>query len=128
MGVALSRVPPMSVTVYTYRNCDGCRRAVRWLEAQGIPFAEKPIREQPPSEAELRRALAWAGGDGRRVFNTSGRDYRALDLGSQLADLTDSEKIAHLRAKGNLVRRPFLVTPKHVRAGFDEAAWREALG
>lgn len=118
----------MSITVYTYRNCDGCRRAVRWLQAEGIAFAEKPIREQPPSEAELKRALAWAGGDGRRVFNASGRDYREQGLGAQLADLSEGEKIARLRANGNLVRRPFLVTPKHVRAGFDEAAWREALG
>jgi arsenate reductase len=118
----------MAITVYTYRNCDGCRRAVRWLQAQGATFVEKPIRDEPPTEAELKRALAWAGGDGRRVFNTSGRDYRELGLGAQLPDLTEAEKVARLRANGNLVRRPFLVTPRHVRAGFDEAAWREVLG
>lgn len=118
----------MAITVYTYRSCDSCRRAVRWLTDQRIDFVEKPIREEPPTAQELARALAWAGGDGRRAFNTSGRDYRALGLGAQLAERSETEKIALLRSNGNLVRRPFLVTGRQVIAGFDEAAWRDALG
>jgi arsenate reductase (glutaredoxin) len=118
----------MAITVYTYRSCDSCRRAVRWLKEQGIDFVEKPIREEPPTAQELSRALAWAGGDGRRVFNTSGRDYRALALGPQLAAQSQAEKIALLRSNGNLVRRPFLVTASQVIAGFDEVAWRDAVG
>jgi arsenate reductase len=118
----------MAVTVYTYRSCDSCRRAVRWLQDQRIDFVEKPIREEPPPAQALARALAAAGGDGRRVFNTSGRDYRALALGPQLAGYSEAEKIALLRSNGNLVRRPFLVTQTQVIAGFDETAWRDAIG
>jgi arsenate reductase-like glutaredoxin family protein len=35
--------------------------------------------------------------------------------------------MALLRSNGNLVRRPFLVTASQVIAGFDEAAWRDAV-
>lgn len=117
----------MDVTVYTYHGCDGCRRAVRWLQARKIAFVEKPIRDEPPTVEELTRALAWAGADGRRVFNTSGRDYRALGLGARLTALAETEKIALLRSNGNLVRRPFLVAGVRTIAGFEETAWREAL-
>ena len=66
----------MSLTIYTYANCDTCRRATKWLQAHAITFSEKPIREIPPSSAELRAMLAARGGELRKLFNTSGRDYR----------------------------------------------------
>jgi arsenate reductase (glutaredoxin) len=47
-----------TLTVYTYANCDTCRRAVKWLRAQNVDFVEKPIRETPPTTAELRTMLA----------------------------------------------------------------------
>ncbi len=62
------------LTVYTLAHCDACRRAVKWLRAQGLKFEEHPIREIPPSLAELRTMLAAQNGELRRLFNTSGRD------------------------------------------------------
>jgi arsenate reductase len=62
--------------VYTYANCDTCRRAVKWMRAHDLAFTEHPIRETPPTPAELRAMLAAQGGELRRLFNTSGRDYR----------------------------------------------------
>ena len=37
-----------SLTVYTYANCDTCRRAVKWLRARKMVFTERAIRETPP--------------------------------------------------------------------------------
>lgn len=123
-----------TLTVYTYANCDSCRRAVKWLRAQGIAFAEKPIRETPPSPAELRTMLARLGGAGalRKLFNTSGVDYRAQKLGEKLPALSESEALALLAGNGNLVKRPFALGPgadaKGVGlVGFDEAVWSAAL-
>jgi len=44
--------------VYTYKNCSTCRDAVKWLRGAAIAFEELPIRETPPSLAELRAMLA----------------------------------------------------------------------
>ena len=110
--------------VYTLAQCDTCRRATAWLRARGIPFEERPIRETPPSAAELRRALA-AIGDRRKLCNTSGRDYRALGIGEKLADLSDDAFIALLAGNGNLVKRPFLVRGTTCLTGFQEAAWAQ---
>jgi arsenate reductase len=64
------------LTVYTYSNCSTCRSAVKWLRSKDIAFTEKPIRETPPTVAELRTMLAAYGGAVKKLFNTSGRDYR----------------------------------------------------
>ena len=65
-----------ALTVYTYANCDSCRCAVKWLRAHGLDFEERPIRETPPTRAELHTMLAAHAGELRRLFNTAGRDYR----------------------------------------------------
>jgi len=115
-------------TVYTYANCDTCRRAVKWLRARGIVFVEKPIRETPPTVAELRVMLAAQGGEVRKLFNTSGRDYRALGLGEKLPAMTEAAALTLLAGNGNLVKRPFLLGPGEMAlVGFGEAAWSAAL-
>lgn len=113
--------------LYTYAKCSTCRRAKAWLQARGAAFAEYPIRETPPTPAELRALLAAYGGQIKRIFNTSGLDYRALNLGPALAGMSPAEALALLAGNGNLVRRPVLLGPGLALAGFDAAAWQAAL-
>jgi arsenate reductase len=124
------------LVVYTYKNCDSCRRAVKWLAAQGIEFVEKPVRDSPPSAAELRRMLGILGGERRRLCNTSGSDYRAEKFGELLATLAEPDFLDRLAANGNLIKRPFLLrdcpaatpgsTPLGL-VGFDPTAWQKAF-
>jgi arsenate reductase len=111
--------------VYAYAGCDTCRRAMKYLAARGIAHEVIAIREQPPSWAELRRMLDHLGGDLRRLFNTSGQDYRALGLGAKLQDLSTDEALGLLAGNGNLVKRPFVLTPTGGTVGFDPEEWDE---
>jgi arsenate reductase len=116
------------LTVYTYANCDSCRRAVKWLRAHGLEFMEKPIRETPPGPAELRAMLKAQHGELRKLFNTAGADYRAAGLGAKLPALTEAAALGLLAGNGNLVKRPFLLRADGVGlVGFNEAAWAAAL-
>ena len=115
------------VTVYTYKNCDTCRRAVKWLGLRGIIFEERPIRETPPTLAELRAMLAVFPGERRRLFNTAGKDYRALKLAEKLPAMSEIDALRLLAANGNLVKRPFLLAPDIGLVGFDEPEWAAAL-
>jgi arsenate reductase (glutaredoxin) len=114
-------------TVYTYAKCSTCRNAVKWLRAEGIDFEEKPIRESPPTPAELKRMLAFQVGALKRLFNTSGGDYRELKLGSKLPDMTEQDAFALLASNGNLVKRPFLLTDTVGLVGFKADDWAVAL-
>jgi arsenate reductase len=116
-----------TLTIYTYSNCDTCRSAIRWLRAQGVAFVEKPIREIPPTPAELRAMLRYQGGAMRKLFNVSGRDYRALGLGEKLATMGEAEALALLAANGNLVKRPFAIGADCGLVGFDETVWAREL-
>lgn len=117
------------LVVYTYKSCDACRKAAKWLAAQGIAFEERPIRDTPPTVAELRAMLAHLGGERRRLCNTSGGDYRASKLGEVVDALPEADFLARLAANGNLVKRPFLLraAPPLGLVGFKEPEWRAAL-
>ncbi len=114
--------------VYAYKNCDTCRKALKWLKENRIDHETKAIRETPPAEAELEAALAANGGDLRKLFNTSGGDYRELGLKDKLPSMTTAEAIALLSSNGNLVKRPLLIGDGIALTGFNEAAWKSALG
>jgi arsenate reductase len=112
--------------VYTYRGCDTCRRALKFLKGRGISFTEIPIREQPPTRAELGQALKNQGGDARKLFNTSGKDYREMKLGEKLKGMSQQEIIGLLASNGNLVKRPFVWSEGPVLLGFREPEWESA--
>ena len=116
-----------TLKIYTYANCDTCRKAVKWLRAHELVCAEHPIRETPPTPAELRAMLAAYHGELRRLFNTSGRDYRELKLGEKLPTMSEAEAIALLAGNGNLVKRPFLLGSGVALVGFSEPGWAAAL-
>lgn len=113
--------------VYTYAKCDTCRKAVKFLKAYDVAFQEVPIRETPPTMAELKAMLAARGGELRKLFNTSGLDYKAQGLSTKLPTLSENEALQLLAGNGNLVKRPFAISKDVHLTGFDEAAWRTAL-
>ena len=113
--------------IYTYSKCDTCRRAVKWLREHNLPFEERPIRETPPTRAELRRMLTENGGQMRKLFNTSGVDYREQKLGEKLPKLSETEVLELLATNGNLVKRPFLIGKEEALVGFDPSVWSDRL-
>lgn len=118
---------PAMLKVYTYAKCDTCRKAVKFLRSKKVAFEEIPIRETPPSLPELEAMLKARDGEMRRLFNTSGRDYKALGLSAKLPGLGRAEALSLLAGNGNLVKRPFAVGNGVFLTGFDEAAWNAAL-
>lgn len=113
--------------IYTYANCDSCRKALKFLKAGQIAFDNIPIRETPPSMAELQAMLKACGGAIRQLFNTSGNDYRAMNLSAKLDKMSEAEALTLLATHGNLVKRPFLIGEGTFLVGFREEDWRKAL-
>jgi arsenate reductase len=116
------------VKFYGYDNCDTCRKAAKFLKARSVPFASIAIREKPPQLPELRRALEFHGGNLRKLFNTSGRDYKELKIADRLETLSESDALKMLASNGNLVKRPFVVDGNRAWCGFNEATWIGLLG
>jgi len=115
------------ISVYAYNGCDTCRKALKWLQNQGVTHEVKAIRETPPTAQELLMAVEAFHGDLRRLFNTSGSDYRELGLKDRLPGMTTREAVELLSGNGNLVKRPFVIGDGVVLAGFKENEWQRSF-
>ena len=115
------------IKVYCYSKCTTCRKAMKWLEENGIPHEVIDIKTEHPDEEKLRKYHAMSGLPLKRFFNTSGKLYADLGLKDKLPNMTESEQLALLASDGMLVKRPLVVTENQVLVGFKEADWETAL-
>lgn len=117
----------MDVLFVEYPKCSTCQKAKKWLEEKGVSYEDRHIKEQPPTEEELRMWHERSGMDIKKFFNTSGLLYKELQLKDKLPDMSLEEKYRLLATDGMLVKRPILVTKQQVLTGFREAEWEAAL-
>lgn len=114
--------------VYCYNKCSTCKKALKWLGEKGIEHEVIDIKENHPDEDTLRKLHAMSGLPLKRFFNTSGMQYRELELSKKLPNMSEDEQFTLLATDGMLVKRPLLVGDAFVLTGFKEAEWTEKLG
>ena len=121
----------METKIFEYKNCSTCQKALKFLDAKKIKFERIPIVEQPPTKAELQRMLAYikeAGGSFKNLFNTSGQQYRELNISEKIKKgMTEEEAIRLLSQNGKLIKRPFFLTATSGTVGFKPEVWSKLL-
>ena len=110
-----------------YPRCTTCQKAQKWLDANGITYELRNIKEENPSADELRSWHKASGLPLKKFFNTSGLLYKELGLKDKLPTMSEDEQLALLATDGMLVKRPLLVGDSFVLAGFTEAGWESKL-
>ena len=111
-----------------YPACSTCKKAKKWLEENGVSYTDRHIKENNPSYEELKHWLESSGLPVKKFFNTSGLQYRALELKDKLPNMSVEEQLQLLSTDGMLVKRPLVVTDEgKVLTGFKEADWTAAL-
>lgn len=115
------------VKVYCYSRCSTCKKALKWLDDNGVEHEVIDIKTENPDEEALRKYHRVSGLPLKRFFNTSGMQYRDLELAKKLPDMSEDEQFALLATDGMLVKRPLLVGDGFVLTGFKEAEWAGKL-
>ena len=113
--------------VYCYSKCSTCKKALKWLDEKKIKHEVVDIKADHPDEKTLRKYYAASGLPLKRFFNTSGMQYRELELSKKLPGMTEDEQFAILASDGMLVKRPLLVGKDFVLTGFKQVEWEEKL-
>lgn len=108
-----------------YSKCTTCQKAQKWLDAHEIEYDIRHIKEENPSEEELRDWHAKSGLPLKRFFNTSGMLYKEMKLKDKLPEMTEDEQYKLLASDGLLVKRPIIIKGDFVTTGFKEKEWEE---
>lgn len=110
-----------------YPKCTTCQKAKSWLQAQGVSFEMRHIKEARPTREELERWWHLSQLPLKRFFNTSGLLYKSLGLAQKLSTLSEAEQLDLLASDGMLVKRPILITPTATFPGFKPEVWQRLL-
>lgn len=110
-----------------YPRCTTCKKAEKWLSENGIAAKVRDIKDDNPTEKELRQWHQKSGLPLKRFFNTSGLKYKELSLKDKLPSMSEEEQYKLLATDGMLVKRPILVDGDKVLVGFKEQEWQDAL-
>lgn len=110
-----------------YPKCSTCKKAQAWLDAKGLTYELRDIKEDKPSREELVEWYRKSGLPLKRFFNTSGLQYKALGLKDKLLTMSEEEQLDLLATDGMLVKRPIAVGEDFVLVGFKETEWIEVF-
>ncbi len=116
----------LSVQIFSYARCSTCRKALKWLELNKIPYKVMDIIQEPPSLQLLSKAIHQVE-KRSLLFNTSGVSYRQLG-GELIKSMTDQQALEALASDGKLIKRPFLVKDNsQILVGFKPEKWSETF-
>ena len=110
-----------------YPPCSTCQKAKKWLDAKGLTYTDRHIKENNPTYEELKQWYAASGLPLKKFFNTSGLLYKSMNLKDKLPTMTEEEQLRLLASDGMLVKRPILVIGSTVLTGFREAEWEATI-
>jgi arsenate reductase len=103
------------ITLYGLKNCDTCRKALKWLAGQGIEHRFHDIRADGLGADQI---AAWAGALGwEAVLNRRSTTWRQIPE-AERADLDEAGAVALMAAHPTLIKRPVIETGAATLVGF----------
>lgn len=113
---------------YGYKKCGTCTKAEKFLRQQGLDYTYIDITQEPPTATTLRKIARQAGVEARKLFNTSGVQYRELKIKERLPGMDDGQIFSLLAGNGRLIKRPLISDGSNSTVGFNEAIFSETWG
>ena len=108
---------------YGYNKCGTCRKAKKFIEELNIDCTEFDITLNPPPKSILKKAIKAKGL--KKLFNTSGVQYKELKIKDQIKTMKESEAVDLLAGNGRLIKRPIAIDGDRITVGFNEEEYQE---
>lgn len=110
-------------TLYGIRNCETCRKALRWLESAGVAVTFHDLRRDGVPAERLEHWLRTAGPE--QLVNRRSATWRRLAESERARADTAPREV--LQDEPTLIRRPVLEHGGGVLVGFREADYAAAF-
>ena len=108
--------------LYGIKNCGTVKRALNWLDDQGIDYHFHDYKKEGVDEKQLRawvRELGWEA-----LLNRRGTTWRRLS-DAQKESIDEHNAISIMLDNPSIIKRPLLISGKKKMLGFDEQEYVE---
>lgn len=104
--------------VYTLKTCDTCKKALKWLDAEGIAYENRDVRADGISEETVQHIVSSLGWE--KALNRRSTTWRNLPDADK-ESLDHDKAVALILNNATIMKRPVFVTEQEVMGGFDDA-------
>jgi len=108
---------------YTLKNCDTCKKALKWLDEKGIAFKNHDVRADGVDASWLGPVVDGLGWE--VALNRRSTTWRGLS-NSEKDGIDNAKAVALILKYPTLMKRPVFVTESAILCGFD-AGTKDAL-
>ena len=112
------------ITVYGIKNCDTMKKAVAWLEANGIEYTFVDYKKAGVATKHLPNWIKRAGWE--KLLNTRGLMWRKL-TDAERSDVDQAKAQQLMETYPSIIKRPVLDTGKALLVGFDPETYATEL-
>jgi arsenate reductase len=102
------------IKIYQLLHCSTCQRTAAELEARGVRFESRNIRQQPLSRTEVTNLARLAGGVDK-LFSRRALAYRRRNLHERT--LAPEEMIDLMTEDDTFIRRPIVMQGERIMPG-----------
>ncbi|VAW84103.1 FIG138056: a glutathione-dependent thiol reductase [hydrothermal vent metagenome] len=114
------------IKFYGYKKCGTCRKAEKVLIENGAEYTFIDVTENPPTASALNKMVKQANVEHKKLFNTSGVQYRELKIKDKLSGLTGADIVQMLAENGRLIKRPLVTDGNSTTIGFKDDVFKAA--
>lgn len=103
------------ITVYGLKTCDTSRKALKWLDAKGIPYRFLDVRDDGVSAEQISGwtiTLGWEA-----VLNRRSATWREIPE-AEREGLSEARAVALMAKHPTLIKRPVIDTGIRILVGF----------
>ena len=105
------------IVFYGLKNCDTCRKAQKWLEAEGIEYQFKDVRADALESATIAHWIAAVGWE--ILLKRRGTTWRTLS-DAEKHDVDGDKALALMSAHPAPIKRPVFEVGDEVLVGFKD--------
>lgn len=106
------------IAIFGLKNCDTCRKALKWLQGEGLAYTFNDVRNDGLARDDL---ILWAAAAGwETLLNRRSTTWRQLPP-SDRENIDESKAMALLQANPTLLKRPVMVHGAVCTVGFGAA-------
>jgi len=111
-------------TIYGIKNCDTMKKAIKWLDANGVDYQFHDYKKSGVSKKQLTQWCKQV--DWEVLVNRRGTTFRKLPDEAK-ESLTKTSAIGLMQDNPSLIKRPVLELDDQLLVGFDPEQYRDAF-
>lgn len=112
------------VRIYGIANCDTMKKALAWLEENGVAYEFHDYKKAGVDKARLMQWVKHLGW--KSLLNTRGTTWRKL-APEQQADMTQARAVALMLEQPSLIKRPVVENGQQLLVGFEPQLYASFL-